>query len=113
MSNIGEVGDELTVEIGKAHERENVLELLGGGPRSNTIEFDRIHSKFIRMDDHVKVLNFRSGKLAFLQFKMQVQFFHALENPLGLLSMCGGIGGVDQEVIHVDNKPSLSTEISE
>ena len=42
-SDIGIVGDELSVEIGEAKERANVFHLSWCGPTCDTIEFDGVH----------------------------------------------------------------------
>jgi len=44
---------------------------------------------------------------------VQVEFSHTLENTFGAFFMSGGIGGEDEEVIHVDNKPSFCDHVPE
>ena len=63
MGNIGEVRNESSVEVGKAHKGMNVLELLRRGPRVNTIKFDWVHGEFIRLDNHTKVANLHFSSL--------------------------------------------------
>ena len=37
VGDIGVIWDETSVEVGKAKERSNVLDFLGGGPASNSV----------------------------------------------------------------------------
>ena len=58
MGDSGVVGDEPTIEIGKAEEGSYVLDFDGGGPGSDTIEFDWIYGKLARFHDHSEIFNF-------------------------------------------------------
>ena len=44
---------------------------------------------------------------------MEVKFGHALENAFRAFFMEGSVGGIDEEVIHVDNEPSFGDHIAE
>ena len=44
---------------------------------------------------------------------MQVQLGHALQNTFGSFFVEGSVGGVDKEIVHVDNEPSFSDHIVE
>ena len=44
---------------------------------------------------------------------MEIQFCHPLQHLVGSLDVCGFVRGEDEEVIHVDDKPSLGDHISE
>ena len=65
--NIGEVENEPSVEVGKAHKRANIFEFLGGGPRVDSIEFNWVHGEFIGMDNHSEVLHFGGGEFTLLK----------------------------------------------
>ena len=65
MDYIGVVWNEPLIEVGKAKEGLNILHLGGYWPLCNAIEFDRVHGKFTRFDDHTKIFDFRGGKVAF------------------------------------------------
>ena len=84
-SDVGIVRDESSVEIGETKERADIFHLGGGWPTGDSIEFDRVHGQLAGFDDHAKV-------------------FYLVE---------GGIGGVDEEVIHIDNEPSFGDHIVE
>ena len=55
----------------------------------------------------------RNTKVAFLDFQMQVKFLHPLKDPFGVFGVEGGVGGGDEQVIHVDDVPSFSDHVSE
>ena len=44
VSDIGVIGDEPLVEVGKAQEGAYILDFSWGKPACNAIEFDRVHS---------------------------------------------------------------------
>ena len=69
-SNIGEVRDELPVEVGEAHKGADISEFFGGGPGENTIQLYSVHGEFVRMDDHSKVFHLEGSKLALLKFQV-------------------------------------------
>ena len=77
-SDIRIVGDELSVEIGKAKERANIFHLSWCGPIRDAIEFDRVHGQLAGFNDHSEVLHLVGGKLALLEFQVKVEFSHAL-----------------------------------
>ena len=112
-SDVGIVGNKLSVEVGKAKERPNVLDFFRGGPAGDTIQLYRVHGKLTRFDDHPEVFHFSGGKATFLQFEMEVQFHHALEDVFGAFTMSVFIRREDKEVVHVDDEPSFSNHVSE
>jgi len=70
--NIGVVGDESMVEIGKAEEGAYVFDFSGCWPFGNPVKFDGVHGELTRFDDHSKVFYLVGGEFAFLEFEMQV-----------------------------------------
>jgi len=68
--DIGVVGDESTVKIGKAEEGAYILDFSGGWPFGNSVEFDGVHGELSWFNDHSEVFYLVSGKLAFFKFKM-------------------------------------------
>ena len=112
-SNVGVVGDEATVEVGKAEEGADILDFLGSGPLSDAIEFDWVHGKLTGFDDHTEVFDFSGGEFAFLKFEMEVKFHHPLQDTFSAFFVNGGVRGEDEEVIHVDNEPSFGDHIAE
>jgi len=70
VSDVGVVGNELSVEIGEAKERAYILDFSGDWPFGNPVKFDGVYGKLARFDDHSKVFYLVSGKLAFLKFEM-------------------------------------------
>ena len=65
--NSGIVGDELTIEIGKAKERTYILDFGWGQPGGHSIKFDRVHGKLPRFHNHSQVFNFRDVELTLLK----------------------------------------------
>ena len=44
---------------------------------------------------------------------MKVQLGHALEDMFGTFLVEGGVGGVDKEVIHIDDEPPFGNHVTE
>ena len=44
---------------------------------------------------------------------MQIKLSHALKDAAGSFSIGFGVGGGNEEVVHIDDKPSLSDHVSE
>ena len=112
-SNVGIVRDESSIEVGETKERANVFHLSWCRPIRDAVEFDRIHGQLAGFHDHAEVFYLVSGEFAFLEFQMKVQFSHVLQDALRAFLMEGGVGGVDEEIIHVDNEPSFGNHIPE
>ena len=63
--------------------------------------------------DHSEVFNFRDIKLTFLKLQVEVKLGHALENVTDSFDMGLEVWGGNEEVIHIDDKPSFSDHVSE
>ena len=113
VGNVRIIGDESPVEIGETKEGANIFHLGWCGPIRDAIEFDGVHGQLAGFDDHAEVFHLVGGKLAFLEFQVKVQLGHALQDALRALFVEGGVGGVDEEVIHIDNEPSFGDHIAE
>jgi len=105
------VGDEPSVEVGKAKEGAYVLDFCRGWPFGDSVKLDRVHGKLTGFNDHSEVFYLVSGEFAFLKFEVQIEFSHALEDALGVFFMCSGVRGEDKEVIHVDDEPSFCDHV--
>ena len=66
-----------------------------------------------RFNDHAEVFNLVGGELAFLEFQMKIKLSHTLQDTLRTFFMEGGVGGVDEEIIHIDNEPSFGNHVVE
>jgi len=111
--DIGVIWDESPVEVGEAKEGAYVFDLNWGWPFGNTVEFDGVHSKLTGFDDHPEVFYLVCGKFALLKFEVQVKFGHSLKNTFGVFFVSSGVGGEDEEVIHIDDKPSFCNHVPE
>jgi len=107
------VGDKPMVEVGKAKEGAYVFDFSRGWPFGDSIKLDRIHGELTGFNDHSEVFYHVCGEFAFLKFEVQIEFSHALEDTLGVFLMSSGIGGEDEEVIHVDDEPSFCNHVPE
>ena len=112
-SDIGVVRDEASVEIGEAKERANIFHLGWSRPACDSIEFDGVHGQLAGFNDHAKVFYLIGGELAFFEFQMEVKFGHSLQDMFGAFLMEGGVGGVDEEVVHIDDEPSFGDHVAE
>ena len=111
--DVGVIRDETSVEVGKAKERSNILDFLGGGPAGDTVQLYGIHGKLTRFDNHAEVFYFGSGEATFLQFEVEVQFRHALEDVFGAFTVSFFVGGEDKKVVHINDKPSFGDHVTE
>ena len=103
----------MAVEIGEAKERADIFYLGWGWPTGYPIEFYWVHGQLAWFDDHAEVFDLVGGKLAFFELQVKVEFGHTLQDAFGAFLMEGGVGGVDEEIIHVDNEPSFGNHIAE
>ena len=44
---------------------------------------------------------------------MKVKFSQTLQDALRMFLMEGGVGGVDEEIIHIDDEPSFGNHVAE
>ena len=65
-----------------------------------------------RFDDHAKVFHFGGGEATLLQFEVEVQFRHALEDALSMFAMGLFVRGENKEVVHVNDKPSFGNHVT-
>ena len=113
VSNSGIVWDKATIEVGKAKEGSYIFDFGRGGPAGNSIKFYWVHGKLSWFDYYAEIFNLQEGKLALLQFQVEVQFLHPLQHLMSSLDMGGLIRGECEEIVHVDDKPSFSDHVSE
>ena len=113
MGDCGIIKDELMVEVDKVKEGLYFLNFGGNWPGSNAIEFYRVHGKLTRFHNHSEVFNFGDVELTFFELQIEVKLSHALENSSGSFGMGFKVRGGNEEVVHVDDEPSLSDHIME
>ena len=111
--DVGVVGDEPTVEVGESEERADIFYLSRRRPVCDAVELDGVHSQLAGFHDHSKVFHLVGGELALFEFQVKVKFGHALKNAFRALLVEGDVGGVDKEVIHVDDEPPFGNHIAE
>ena len=112
VGDSGIVGDEPTVEVGKAKEGSDVFDPGWGWLGSDAIELDRVHGELTGFHNHSKVFDFWDVELAFFKFEIEVKLGHTLEDMASLFGMGLGVGGGNEKVVHVDDKPSFSNHVS-
>ena len=111
--DVGVVGDESSIKIGEPEERANIFYLGRHRPVCNTVELNGVHGQLARLHNHAEVLHLVSGELALFELQVKVEFCHTLENAFCAFLMEGGVGGVDEKIVHVDNEPSFGNYIAE
>ena len=99
--DVGVVRNEASVEIGETEERANIFHLGWSGPICDSVKFNRVHGQLTWFNDRTEVFDLVSGKLALFEFQMKVKFDHSF------------VGGVDENVIHVDDKPAFGNHVME
>ena len=112
-SDVGVVGDEAAVEVGEAKERADILHLGWGRPTGNPIEFYWVHGQLTRPDDHAEVFDLIGGEFTFFELQVKVELSHVLQNAFSAFLMEGGVGRIDEEIVHVDDEPSFGNHITE
>ena len=112
-SDVGVVGNESTVEVGEPEERANIFHLGWRRPICNAVEFDGIHGQLAGFYDHAEVFYFVGGESTFFELQVKVELSHALQNAFSVFFVEGGVGRVDEEIVHVDDEPSLGNHIAE
>ena len=111
--DVGVIWNKSTVEVGEAKEGVYILDFSWGWPLGDAIKLDRVHSELAGFDDHSEVFYLICGEFAFFKFEVQIEFGHLLEDMLSAFLVSGSVGGEDEEVIHIDDKPSFSDHVPE
>ena len=93
--DIGVVGYESVIEIGKAQEGMDIFDNGWSQLIGNSSYFDMVHCQGPGLDDHAQVFYFLDSEGTFLQFEVEVQFLHMLENSLFLCLVFSIIVGED------------------
>ena len=106
--NSGIVRGKLMIEIGEAKEGTHFLEFDGGWPSGDTIEFHGVHGKLFWFYNHPKIFNLKDIKLVFLELKIEVKLGYLLEDTMSSFLIGFEVRGGNKEVVHVDDKLSLS-----
>jgi len=108
-----EVGDELAVEIGEAH--EGLYLFLGHGhwPLHNSRNFDRVHLNTVVGDDDTEVLDTHLLELTLVVSQVELVFMHVFHDyPADVAMLLQGIRE-DEDIVQVDNNHSLQDEVME
>ena len=87
--NMGEVRDELTIEICKPEERVNAFDRGRGFPVVNSSQFDRVHHNVSLANDHAEEFHFRSIEKTFGEFQGETMFSEMKEYTLGAFMVKG------------------------
>ena len=65
------------------------------------------------LNDHAEVFYLVGSELALFEFQVEIKFSHTLQDALHTFFMEGGVRGVDEEIIHIDDEPSFGNHIVE
>src|SRR5713101_4192060 len=86
---------------------------MGGGPVSNTGEFDRVHGDVAWAETEAQVFNLGLFKITFFWFKEQVVVFEPLEDEIDEVTMFFNGGSGDQDVVHINEDLPCVNEVFE
>ena len=64
--NVGAVRNKTSIKVREAEEGSHVLDSLRSGPTGDTIQFNGVHGKLSRFDNHSKIFYFGGGEATFL-----------------------------------------------
>src|SRR5260221_3029772 len=98
--NIGEVADKLLIEVHKAKEGLDLLDLHWGWPLHNSTDLHWIHSDMVFQDDQSEVFDLLLVKLAFLWLEKQPPPSEGSKDLVDNLPVFREGGGVDEDVVH-------------
>src|SRR5258708_33878919 len=93
--------DKLPIEVHKAKEGLDLLDLNWGWPLCNSADLCRIHSDMVFQDDQSKVFDLLLLELAFLWLEKQPPPLEGSKDSADNLLVFGEGGGVDKDVVHV------------
>ena len=79
----------------------------------DAIQFDGVYCELAWFNNHSKVFNLSCGEGALFKFKVKIKLNHALQDSFSAFCVGGCIGGIDEEVIHVDDEPAFCNHIVE
>ena len=79
----------------------------------DAVQLYGIHGELTWFDDHAEVFYFGGGKATLLQFEVEVQFCHALEDTFSAFAVGFFVGGENKEVLHINDKPSFGNHVAE
>src|SRR5258707_14444606 len=94
--NLREVVDESPVEVHKAYEGLDILDLRWLQPVCDSLDLNRVHCYMVLRDNMPKVVHLSTFKLAFLQFEGYLVGMEGLEHLPGDSLMVHESGGVDE-----------------
>src|SRR5260221_318694 len=93
--------DKLPIEVHKAKEGLDLLDLHWGWPLCNSMDLHRIHSNMVFQDDQSKVFDLLLLELAFLWLEKQPLPLEGSKDLVDNLLVFREGGGVDEDVVHV------------
>src|SRR5260370_12795091 len=93
--------DKLLIEVHKAKEGLDLLDLHWGWPLHNSADLCQIHSDMVFQDDQSEVFDLLLLKLAFLWLEKQPPPLEGTKDSADNLLVFGEGGGVDEHVVHV------------
>src|SRR5258708_3237331 len=93
--------DKLPIEVHKAKEGLDLLDLNWGWPLCNSADLCRIHSDMVFQDDQSKVFDLLLLELAFLWLEKQPLPSEGSKDLADNLPVFREGGGVDKDVVHV------------
>ena len=93
--------DKLLVEVHKAKEGLDLLDLCWGQPLCNSVDLCQIHSNVVFQDDQSKVFDLLLLELAFLWLEKQPLPSEGGKDLADNLPVFGEGGGVDEDVVHM------------
>jgi hypothetical protein len=101
------VWDEILVEVAKSEEWLGFFNHGWNGPILNSVKFSRVHSNASVLDNHAEVFNIFSITDTFLRFEEQLLSANHLQYQSNMLLMFHKHLGKDEDIVHVNHKPSL------
>src|SRR5260221_7204221 len=111
--NIGEVTDELPIEVHKAKEGLDLLYLCWGRPFCDSMDICWIHGDMVFRDDQSKVLNLLSLELTFLWLEKQPPLSEGSEDLVDDPPVFGEGARVNEDIIHIAYHLAIVDELME
>lgn len=111
-ADLGEVFNELLIEIGELNKALYIFEILWSVPVYDCLDLLKVYIDLSFMNKKLEAFDLRVFKLAFLQIEIEIILSKAFKYFMNDFAVRGSVGGPDKNAIKIDCKFTFSDEIS-
>jgi hypothetical protein len=103
--------DELPVEVGKANECANIVEVLWLSPGLHRSNLSQVHTDLPFQDDHAEILDFSLLEIALFRVQVQIVVAKALEYLAYNATVLLKVEREDEDIIEVHGNFAFSNKV--